>query len=172
MYSGKTTELLRLSVIYFEMKLKVLYINHSFDTRSDKNFSTHNLIIGQIPFDTVKSSKLSEVDVDKYDVIAIDEAQFFDDLDVVVEWVEKKEKIVNICGLISDSNRNKFGKIIDLIPMADTVNKLCSFCLPCRENSNVINLAHFTKKIALDERLVVIGGKEAYIPVCRECYKK
>lgn len=170
MYSGKSTEVLRRLIIYHEIKKKVLYINSILDNRSSECFSTHNETIGKVPFDAIKSKTLSELDVSKYDVIAVDEAQFFVDLkDAVLSWVETLGKIVIVAGLNGDFRRNPFGQIIDLIPYSDTITKLTPFCSECIDKGTM-KAAHFTKRTVISESEILIGGKEAYIPVCRECY--
>lgn len=172
MYSNKTTELIRRANIYHDLGLKVLYINSILDTRDDRAFSTHNRTLGNISFDSIKAKKLSECDISKYDVIALDESQFFPDLkENVLSWVEKEKKIVLVAGLSGDFRRENFGQIIDLVPLSDSVTKLYSFCSTCIIKKEM-KQAHFTKRIVRDENDILIGGKECYIPVCRECYLK
>jgi thymidine kinase len=171
MLASKTTEVIRRLIVYHELDMKVLYVNSVLDTRSDGAFSTHNATIGKIPFDTAKVFTLSEVDVEPYDVIAIDESQFFTDLKkCVLAWVEKQNKIVIVAGLNGDFKRQNFGQINDLIPFCDTVTKLAPFCISCKKGKNVIRTAIFSKRIVESKEEVLIGGKETYIPVCRECY--
>jgi thymidine kinase len=121
MFSGKTTETLRRLSIYHEMDLKVLYINSILDVRNKESFSTHNQTIQKIPFDSLKTQDLKEVNVDKYDVVAVDEAQFFPNLkEIVLDWVECKNKIVVISGLNGDFKRHRSFKIgrIRIFPRA------------------------------------------------------
>jgi thymidine kinase len=170
MYANKTTEVIRRLIIYHDIGLKVLYINANIDTRSDKAFSTHNETIGSIPFDAIKCKNLSEQSVVQYNVVAVDEGQFFADLkDTVLNWVDNLGKIVIVAGLNGDFRRHPFGQINDLIPYADNVTKLTPFCSQCVKKG-VMRAAHFTKRTVLEESEILIGGKEAYIPVCRQCY--
>jgi len=170
MYSGKTTEIFRKLIIYRECKMNVLYINTILDKRAEECFSTHNETIGKIPFDCVKLKTLSEADVGTYDVIAIDEAQFFEDLkEQVLNWVDKLGKNVIVAGLNGDFLRRPFGHIIDLFPYCDTITKLTPFCSKCIQQK-IMKPAHFTKRTVPSQAEILIGGKEAYIPVCRQCY--
>ena len=74
MFSGKSTELLRRLNICAEMDLRVLYLNHNFDSRGDKVFSTHNPIIGSIgKINACKVEKIDCVKSENFDVIGIDE---------------------------------------------------------------------------------------------------
>jgi thymidine kinase len=173
MYSGKTNYLLREMNIFSVMGSNVIYINHILDTRSDI-FSTHNSMISKDIKDikTVKTEKLHDLyDICKdFLVIAIDEAQFFNDLtDFVLNMVEKEGKRVIVAGLNGDFRRKVFGQILDLIPYSDKVTKLSAFCKLCSENKK-IKEAHFSYKFEKDENSISIGGSEKYIPLCRECY--
>lgn len=175
MYCGKTSSLLRRLNIFAEMGLKILYVNHSFDDRSEEDFSTHNPIIttlGKITF-SKKVGTLREVleESREYDVIGIDEAQFFPDLkDSVMEMVEKDGKKVIVAGLSGDYMRRPFGQIYDLFPLADKRNELEPFCALCVQNHRLFRPAIFTKRMVNSDDQVIIGGKETYLPSCRECY--
>lgn len=171
MCSGKSSELIRRLNIYSEMDMKVLYINSAFDTRSNNTFSTHNGTIGNLPFDSLKILELKETDVSAYDVVGVDEAQFFKGLkDTALEWADKKGKIVLIAGLNGDYNMKPFGEVLDLVSYCDTLTKLSAFCIICKNKKRIMRPAHFTKRITTEDTTVLIGGKETYNPVCRECF--
>lgn len=179
MFSGKTFAVLRELSQLSEMGLRVIYINHSLDDRSDTIYSSHSTLMRsqEIDLDMVKIKNLVDCpDLSTYDVIAIDEAQFFEKflVDFVKHLVEVKNKYVIVCGLDGDYNRNKFGHVLDLIPYADSVVKLHAFCKRCSESQKVIKNALFTycqhKSTADAETSINIGGADKYMAVCRECY--
>ena len=105
MFTGKTTELIRrLLVEAIADRDKVLYVNHSLDTRSDGDFSSHNVLFhNALPEEsgvrTLKTHNLrtvlqSEI-LQGVRCIGIDEGQFFPELfDVVIELVEVHHKHV------------------------------------------------------------------------------
>jgi thymidine kinase len=169
MFSGKTSELLRRLSIYHDMEKKVLYVNSAQDSRSGEDFSTHNPCIGKIPFHSQKTNNLESVDFESYDVIGIDEASLFSALkSFVLKWVAAGKTII-VAGLNADSNGNKLGEIVDLIPVCDQLCKLFGFCLPC--NKRGVNSASvMTKRIVNNTNQILIGGKDSYIPVCRKCH--
>jgi thymidine kinase len=171
MYSGKTSHLLRELTIYKELGLNVLYINNAIDVRSDSTFSTHNPLINTLGgMSSIKTSNLKSIDITPYDVIGIDEAQFFPELkDFVLEIVEQYNKKVFISGLNSDFLRNPFKSIYDILPYADKVTNLHSACSMCIKNK-IYKTAIFSKRIVHSDQQVLVGAKEAYIPVCRQCY--
>ncbi len=183
MFAGKTTELMRLLNLYSEMNLKVLYVNSIVDSRNNNNLSTHNPILKTCDnIKTKKTHSLKDIhnEILDYDVIGVDEAQFFSDLySDVITLVENYHKIIIIAGLDTDYQRNPFGDIIKLIGLCDSVKKLNPFCKPCRDN-NIITFAIFTKKYNnlnqnsnqhLNQN-IDIGGYDKYYPVCRKCYIK
>lgn len=175
MYSGKTTEVMRRLSIYANTKLPILYINCKLDTRSDKNFSTHNDILGdaEFAFQTIKAGKLSDIFVDNFKVIAVDEAGFFPDLlETVTEWADKKEKIVIVAGLSGDFQRSPFGQINDLLSRSDTVTVLSPFCALCHELEGKIFPAPFSLRMSANKEKILVGGSDIYKPACRKCYLK
>lgn len=188
MFSGKSTELLRRLNIYAAMKLNVLYVNSSFDDRATTMWSTHNPTmksIGNIAATKVQNlSELNEeitcvrgdeslkAHLSSFDVIGIDEAQFFSGLkDFSLTQVETYNKKVLIAGLNSDFKRAKFGEILDLIPVCDTIDKLTPFCKLCWENAGEHVNALFSMRINSENDAVVdVGDSAKYIPACRKCY--
>lgn len=170
MFSGKTTELLRRLTILKEAGLKVIYITSTLDTR---DFVSHNKAIGKP--DVAFCSTHMLMDVCAYaavfDVIGIDEAQFFEDLPTFcLEMAEKYGAKVIVAGLNSDFKREKFGKICDLVPVCDNITKLYPFCASCA-SSKIMSPALFSKRTVMSDEKVVIGDCRSYLPVCRECYK-
>lgn len=175
MYCGKTTTLLRNLTVFADMGIPTLYINHSIDNRSEENFSTHNPLIKTLGnIKSLKASSLEEVPkelIANAQVIGIDEAQFFPDLvEKVLEFVDKYNKHVFVGGLSGDFNRNNFGELYKLLPHADDITKLSSFCQICKNERNVMRVASFTKKLIHNDLQIEVGARDLYIPVCRACY--
>ena len=171
MYSAKTTELVRRLSIYNDIGKRCVYVNTCLDDRSESVFSSHNKTIGNLPFDSLKVEDLRSVDISRYDVIGVDEAQFFQNLKgVVLDWVENRGKILVVAGLNGDFSRAPFGGIVDLLPYCDGVMMLSPFCASCISRG-IMRSAHFTKrKKGVLGGVVVVGGKGSYDPVCRDCY--
>ena len=123
MFSGKSTEIIRLVNRYKALDNKILTINHISDSRYKQNsIVTHN----KVSLDCTSLNSLCDVNkMDIYnslDVIVIEEAQFFDDLyEFVLNAADNDNKIILIVGLDGDSNRNEFGDIIKLIPKCDFI---------------------------------------------------
>ena len=145
MFSGKTSKILDLYKQCEFSNIPVVVINHTSDKRySETMLSTHDT------------------------VILINEGQFFNDL---YEWtemmVETNHKEIYICGLDGDFNRNKFGQMLDLIPLCDKVTKLKSLCSMCKNGTKAL----FSLRVTEEKEQVLIGS-DCYKPVCRACYNK
>lgn len=176
MFSGKSSELLRRLVISSQLGLKVLYVNHSLDNRSGTNgeFSTHHPFLsvnGKSAIDFETYSSLRGVRKEEYDVIGIDEAQFFDDSLIEFSRIhaDSYKRHVIVCGLDGNAERKKFGHILDLIPLCDTIKKLRPFCADCAPSQSK---ACFSFKFTSFDSpsTVEIGGSDKYKPLCRNCY--
>lgn len=58
----------------------------------------------------------------------------------------------------------QFGRVCELIPIAESVTKLTSVCVKCGEE------ASFTMRTVENSEITLVGGNEMYIPVCRLCF--
>ncbi|KAF8727851.1 hypothetical protein HU200_018416 [Digitaria exilis] len=109
--------------------------------------------------------KLGVEAYDKVDVIGIDEAQFFDDLyDFCCKAADCDGKIIVVAGLDGDYKRKKFGSVLDVVPLADSVTKLTARCELCGCR------AFFTLRKTQETKTKLIGGADVYMPVCRQHY--
>lgn len=171
MFSGKSTELIRLANRYRILDMKVLVINHSLDKRYDGNGSvaTHSdMIMESLSIDSLdKVKKTYSSHYHDCQVIIIEEAQFFSGLfDFVLNACEKDDKKVIVVGLDGDSNRKKFGEILDLIPVCNSVRKLYGLCVRCKDGTK----ACFTKRLVNNDDQVYIGTNNEFEAVCRRHY--
>ena len=114
----------------------------------------------------VKLAKLEQFTnrIDEFDVIGVNETQFFPDPEILDEWANQG-KIVICDSLNGNFNRELFGESYKLFSKAEEIHKLFAVCIKCG------NKASFTKRYDTTEiREVVIGGINEYYPVCRNCY--
>jgi len=183
MFSGKTTWLNGELTQLADKRFSVLKITHSDDIRNDvetcdNSGSTHNSSYRSLStkITCIRASELKDINVSKFHVIGIDEAQFFPDLlEVVEDWVENKGKHVRVAGLDGDAFKRKFGQTLDLIPICDEVIKLtasCKYCLDELEKAkfhgNILSIeGPFTKRLVSSLEQKIVGGADTYVPVCR-----
>lgn len=160
MFSGKSTKLINELLRYKSLNKQIFSIKPSIDNRySIDHITTHDGI--SIP--ACETDKLLNVTIPyNTDVIGIDEAQFFQDL---LPFVQKyRSYTIIIAGLDGDTNQQKFGDILNLIPIADTYHKSYAFCKICQDGTP----APFTKSIHHKNSQIHIGGKKEYIAVCKK----
>lgn len=170
MYAGKSTRLIEL----YEEEVKNLkmpiVLTHSSENRyDDHKLSTHNnRKINCYKYNTIEqfiNDKIINIKNNNC-VILVDEAQFFDDLLKVIDIVEQYKIDVYVFGLDGDFKRNKFGKVLDLIPFCDNVEKLHNKCNDCD------NIASFSHRIINDDSQILVGSHNMYECLCRSCYLK
>jgi thymidine kinase len=168
MFSGKSSEIIKIYNKYKTEDKHILLINHKTDTRYGQNvMSSHNKT--QLPcFTCLELAKIVGTEMyNKADIIMIDEAQFFPDLfDFATNAADIHNKELFIAGLDGDYKREPFGDISKLISHCDDIIKLKAYCKHCNKDKNAI----FTKRIVDNEQQLLVGGYESYIPVCRKHY--
>ena len=165
MFSGKSTRLIEVIRKYTYKAKKTIMIKYSGDQRySDKSeVVTHDFI----KYDSINCCNLKDsMDVLKrYDVVGIDEGQFFPDLVEVCEELALLKKIVIIAALNGDFRMEPFPVIAKIISKADKIKLLKAYCFNCHKD------AKFSLRIVQSNETVLIGAGEAYKPACRECHK-
>lgn len=163
MFSGKSTELIRRVKRHAVIGKSILVVNSSKDVRSsDDVVQTHD----KQTFNCVKLTDLMGCSIEDYDVIAVDEAQFFPGLRTFVEHALAQEKHVILAGLDGDFQQRRFGEIFDVLPLADEVLKLCALCMYCKNGTP----GPFTKRcVSTSQVQELIGGSDVYRAVCRKC---
>lgn len=168
MYSGKTSEVIKECKKWYSISRNAVCVNYEGDNRygNDENLYSHDLN----KIKCVKTGELKQVDIEVIktaDIVLINEGQFFGDLlEYCLLWAEVYNKNIIVSGLDGDYLRNPFGKILDLIPYADSVTKLHAFCSYCANGTR----AYFTKRITKETDQKVIGGEDKYKAVCRYHY--
>lgn len=160
MYSGKTSELCRRYTRYKLAGKKCLLIKYKNDNRYNNNkLATHDKKM----YDAINCSLLKEIDtkIIKYDVICIDEIQFYEDAHIYTDKWANEGKIVEACGLNGNYKREPFEQISKLIPKVENITFLTAIDEVNGEE------ASFTKRIVDSQETELIGGKESYVACSR-----
>ncbi len=164
MFSGKTEELIRRlkraklanqQVEIFKPKIDIRYSNRevvSHDART----------IQSTPVETASSILLLTSDVE---VVGIDEAQFFDEalVDVCNKLADSGVRVI-VAGLDMDFKGIPFGPMPGLLAIAEEVTKVRAICMRCG------SLASYSFRLADSDKKVLLGEKDNYEPLCRECF--
>ena len=166
MFSGKTEELIRrLKRAQFAKQTVEIY-KPCIDVRySDVEVVSHDL-------HSLKSTPITDASFmleipEDIQVVGIDEAQFFGEniVDVCQTLANRGVRVI-IAGLDTDVLGKPFGPMPALMAIAEDVQKVHAICVKCG------NLANHSHRLSKSEDLVVLGEKDIYEPLCRECYNK
>jgi thymidine kinase len=164
MFSGKTEELIRRLRRAQFAGLKVEIFKPSLDKRySETRVVSHDdKSIISTPVDNASAILLFAGDVN---VVGIDEAQFFDNsiIDVCNTLADNGIRVV-VAGLDMDFMGKPFGPIPALLAVAEFVTKVHAICMRCG------NLAQYSFRKSGESQVVLLGEKNLYEPLCRDCY--
>jgi len=166
MFSGKTEELIRRLKRAKIARLKVEIFKPAMDTRySVTEVVSHDEnTIQSTPVENSGNIMLLTGDVD---VIGIDEAQFFDNglIEVSTTLANMGIRVI-IAGLDMDFKGKPFGPIPGLMAIADHITKVHAICMRCGD------VAQFSHRLSNADKLVLLGEKNEYEPLCRSCFTK
>jgi thymidine kinase len=166
MFSGKTEELIRRLRRAQYAGLKVEIFKPSIDKRySEIRVVSHDeKSIISTPVDNASSILLL---TGHTDVIGIDEAQFFDEslTDVCNQLADNGVRVI-IAGLDMDFMGKPFGPMPALLAVAEHITKVHAICVRCG------NLAQYSFRKSQEESVVLLGEKDIYEPLCRNCYNE
>lgn len=171
MYAGKSSLAIRMIRRWTSIDQKVLAINHCKDDRySKEGIRSHDLDSTPSKRAERLCSLLTDPEFEAARVIVIEEAQFFEDLiKFACIAADEHNKIVLVYGLDGKGTREPFGQMCDLIPHADSVEKMQALCYFCKDGTT----APFTLCLQpLPTTGVLIGGVGVYVAVCRHHYNK
>ncbi len=166
MFSGKTEELIRRLRRAEIAKMTMVVIKPKIDSRFSKNhIVSHNQL--KLEAQIVESPDHIFNLADNTSIVAIDEAQFFNDSIInTCKSLAKSGKRVIVAGLDTDYRGLPFGPMPGLMCEADYLDKLRAICVKCG------NPATYTQRTTSDSEQVVIGELDKYEARCRDCYIK
>lgn len=165
MFSGKTEELIRRIKRAKIANQKFKVFKPTIDSRSKNYIESHDE--SKLESTEVKHSSEILNNVKNCHVVAIDEAQFFDDgiVNVCNQLANNGIRVI-IAGLDMDYLGNPFGPVPNLMAVAEYVTKVHAVC---KKSGNIANYS-FRKNKKKD--IVVIGEKDKYEPLSRSIYYK
>lgn len=166
MFSGKTEELIRRLRRAQFANQKLLLVKPKIDNRyHEENVVSHQ---GSSFQAVVVNNSAAIIDLwSDQRVVAIDEAQFFDEglVDVCTELAGRGVRVI-LAGLDMDFRGEPFGPMPRLLSIAEYVTKVHAICVSCG------NLAQFSHRTVKENQQVMLGAVDEYKPLCRYCYNK
>lgn len=175
MYSGKTTSMTKDVEKYHIANKLCTIVKYIDDTRYDQK-SLESGGKGPRAIMTHSGQEFSNVPVCRarlladvidelmdYDIVGIDECQFFPDSVEMIDRLTLAGKRVIAACLDGDYMRRPFNRIGELVVCANKVKKLSAVCAMCCEK------AIFTARLRGGDEQVEIGTFGTYASVCRQC---
>jgi thymidine kinase len=171
MFSGKTDEMLRLIRRAEIAGRRVLLIRPAMDDRTDAGSVESRSGVTWTAQPVADSGEIPPlVSAERASVVAIDEAQFFDDgLPEIAELLAAEGRMVLISGLDQDFLGRPFNAMPTLLALADQVTKLTAICTVCGAEATRTQRMVGGRPAAADDPLIVVGGMndDRYEARCR-----
>jgi thymidine kinase len=172
MFSGKTEELIRRvrRALYAHRNVQVF--KHTIDTRSGRTeIRSHNGVPHEAIAVTSSEELLAKVE-ETTDVVAIEEAQFFDEgIIEVCRRLADTGYEVNVTGLDMDFKGEPFGPVPRLLAEADEVVKLRAICARCGRDASRSQRLIDGRPAPVSAPTILIGAEETYEARCRHCHE-
>ncbi len=166
MFSGKTEELIRRLKRALYARQRVQAFKPRIDDRYDpKRIVTHEAVWVEAVAVSTSESLEERVD-EETDVVAIDEAQFFDrGIVEVCERLANRGVRVIAAGLDQDYLGRPFPPMPELMAIAEVVTKVHAVCSVCG------GTACRSQRLIAESTTVLVGGSESYEARCRACFE-
>jgi thymidine kinase len=163
MFSGKSSYALSYVRRMRAIGKDVIIIKPKIDDRysSDPVLVTHNDDRSSCVVWDIRE-RINWYDDLSHDCYVIEEAQFFEGLYLLCYKLLFKGKNVLVVGLDGCSSQFKFGEILDIIPLANTVSKLNALCFECKDGT----LAPYSRRLVDTPSQIEVGGADKYVAVC------
>lgn len=173
MYCGKTEESIRRLRRAEIGGKKTVVFKPVIDDRYDENDIVSHSGLRAKAFPVHNSNSILELLVDwgPFDVVAIDEAQFFDsELPQVINILINKGIRVIASGLDMDFRKEPFGTMPGLMARARYIVKLTAICQKCGGEAMYTQRILNGQPAPLDGNIVEVGGVEVYEARCENCW--
>ena len=166
MFSGKSEELVRRLRRALIARQRVQVFKPKADTRSAPEHIVTRDNRALEAYAVSSTAELREKLELGVEVVAIDEAQFFD-----MELVELLNELADlgmrviVAGLDQDYRRQPFGPMPALLATAEYVDKMHAVCVRCGAP------ASYSQRTAGGDEQLQVGDLEAYEARCRRCFR-
>mgnify|MGYP002475860835 CR=1 FL=1 len=168
MFSGKTDEMIRRLRRATIAKQKVQVFKPVIDNRYqvEKVTSHAGSAFDAIPIE--KSGDLFKLLNLETTVVAIDEAQFFDDdiVSIAQNLAHRGIRVI-VAGLDTDFRGEPFGCMPVMMAIAERVDKLQAICMVCGEPASRTQRIVNGSPARYDDPVIIVGASEMYEARCR-----
>jgi thymidine kinase len=172
MFSGKSEELIRRirRALYAHRSVQVF--KHALETRSDlTEIRTHNGALHEALAVSTSEELLERIE-ETTDVVAVEEAQFFDEeiLDACRRLADEGHDVI-VAGLDMDFRGQPFGPMPALLAGADEVVKLRAICARCGRDASRSQRLIDGEPAPASAPTILVGAQESYEARCRHCHE-
>lgn len=173
MFAGKSEELLRRLNLLKYSEAKYLLFTPTRDTRSGNRKAKSR---DGREFVSITIEKATDIiryvnEASDIQVVAIDEAQFFDaELCNVCNYLANNNYIVLVAGLDMDFDGNPFTTMVNIIATAEHVTKLKAICMECGAEASFSERLKSAQQKKGGQDQILIGDIESYEARCRHCH--
>lgn len=172
MFAGKTEELIRRLRRALYARRSVQVFKHALENRSEETeIRSHDGTLYSAV--AVSSSKELSNSVDREaNVIAVEEAQFFDEgiVDVCERLADRGHEVI-ATGLDMDFRGEPFGPMPRLLAVADEVVKLRAICAVCGRDASRSQRLVDGRPAPASAPTILVGARESYEARCRHCHE-
>ena len=168
MSSGKTGELIRLLSRHSIAGDSVVIYKHAVDSRDGCKARSR---MG-MEMEAVVVARSDQIDGAGFDIVAIEEGQFFDaGLTGVVRRLLREGRVVYVTGLAQDFRGEPFGVMPDLLALADEISLLTAICQKCHGTGTRTQRIIDGQPAPWDSPLILVGGADCYEARCPDCHE-
>jgi thymidine kinase len=186
MFSGKSEELIRRvtraliakqNVVVFKPALDNRYHASAVASHNGRSVAAHavqdshhiqDLLEGDSPLFSTPETQAAHLHIPHFDVIAIDEIQFFDPrvVELALEWVQGGIRVI-LAGLDLDFRGEPFAMVPELLARAEQVDKLSAICMVCGAPATRTQRLIGGNPARYHDPIVMVGASESYEARCR-----
>jgi thymidine kinase len=168
MFSGKTDELIRRLRRARIARQTIQVFKPRLDTRYDLQKVTSHAGTEFEATPVGRAADILPMLAPDVTVVAIDEAQFFDEgITGVVQGLADRGLRVLVAGLDCDFRGEPFGSMPVLMALAEEVDKLHAICMVCGEPATRTQRLIDGRPARYQDPIVVVGASELYEARCR-----
>jgi thymidine kinase len=168
MFSGKTHELLRRAAVAEHHGDLVVAAHPSTDTRTAQGaITSHN---GERRRADVVETTSALRAFERFDVLVIDEAHFFDaELVDAASELRTRGRVI-LAGLGRDFRSAEFPNVSHLVSAADVVTWMTARCARCGGMATLTQRLIEGRPAPLDDPVIKVGAEDLYQPRCERCF--
>ncbi len=172
MFAGKTEELIRRVRRAQIAKQKVQVFKPALDDRYAVGKVTSHTGVHFEATPVQEAKEILDLVEEDTTVVAIDEAQFFDDAlaDVVNELADRGIRVI-VAGLDMDFRGEPFGPMPTIMAQAEEVLKLHAICTVCGAPASRTQRLINGRPASYDDPVILVGAEEVYEARCRHCHQ-